>query len=126
MKKIHYPFFFFLSFSFLSSSQEEEEKIIATTKSKSELIQNKIDGQFYFTLTKNITSEEVDKNSSYYTLYFSVAFDYTTKEAIIKMKINDEKSRHIISRFLTSFGIEYIKSENNTYRLEEFYQKFLK
>ena len=125
MKKHNFLFIFFLGLSLTCNSQVEKENSVLT-KGKSELIQGKKDGKFSFILSEVYTENEVEQNSSYYKLYFSVSFDVNTHEAIISMKTNDEKSRHIISRFLTSFGIEYIKSDDTLYRIEEFYNAFLK
>ena len=125
MKKLNFLFIFFLSLSLTCHSQKENKNTIVT-KVKSELIQGKKDGKFSFFLPEIYTEKDVEQNSSYYKLYFSVSFNENTHEAIVNMKTNDEKSRHIISRFLTSFGIDYIQTDDKLYRIEEFYNAFLK
>ena len=122
MKKLFYLLPLFICFTSIS----QKEKVFTVTSEKTELIQNKLDGKFSFILPKSTTTEEVERNSSFYKLYFSVSFNESTKEAIVKMEKNDEKSRHIISRFLTSFGIEAIQTDGSLYSLEEFYTTFLK
>jgi hypothetical protein len=125
MKKLNLLLFIFLLSSIICFSQEEKSKV-AFARDKTELLKNKSDGKFLFVLPQNTSNEEVKRNSSFYTSYFTVKFDTNSKEAIIQMKTNDENSRHIILRFFTSFDIEYIQSEGKSYRIEEFYQKFLK
>ena len=125
MKKLNLYLFFFLISSSTCFSQKETTKAVIT-KSRAELLKNKVEGEFSFVLPKNTTADEVMRNSSFYKSYFTVIFNSSTKEAIIKMLTNDENSRHIISRFLTSFEIESVQSEGKFYSIEEFYDQFLK
>jgi hypothetical protein len=125
MKKLNLLLFIFLLSSIICFSQEEKSKV-AFARDKTELLKNKSDGKFLFVLPQNTSAEDVKRNSSFYISYFTVKFDTNSKETIIQMKTNDENSRHIISRFLTSFDIEYIQSEGKLYRIEEFYENFLK
>ena len=125
MKKLQIFLSLFLLTSFTCISQVETKKTVLT-RGKSELANGKKEGNFSFILPENISELEVYQNSSYYKLYFSVSFDITSNEAIIKMQTNDEKSRHIISRFLTSFGIEFVETDGDLYRVEKFYENFLK
>jgi len=119
-------FLYLLPLFFCLTTFAQKNEVFTSTKGKNELIQNKIDGNFTFILPDTITEEEVIRNSSFYKIYFSVTFDTKTHEAILKMKSNDAKSRHIISRFLTSFGVTNIETDGSFYTIEGFYDHFLK
>ena len=119
-------FLYLLPLFFCLTTFAQKNEVFTSTKGKNDLIQNKIDGNFAFILPDNITEEEVIRNSSFYKIYFSVTFDTKTHEAVLKMKSNDAKSRHIISRFLTSFGVTNIETDGSFYTIEGFYDHFLK
>ncbi len=119
-------FLYLITFLICFNSISQEYNVNAITKGKTELLQNKKDGHFSFALSKNISLEEIEKKSSYYSTSFSVEYNSKKNELIVLMKINDEKNRHILIRFLTSIGVEEINSDNNSYKLQEFYDNFLK
>lgn len=98
----------------------------AFTKGKNELVKGKESGNYVFVLPEETTSESVEQNAEYYTLYFTVNFNENTREATINMKTNDEKSRHIICRFLVSSEVEFVNVNGKNHTVEEFYQVYLK
>lgn len=119
-------FLYLITFLICFNSISQEDKVNAITKGKTELLQNKKDGHFSFALSKNISLEEIEKKSSYYSTSFSVEYNSKKNELIVLMKINDEKNRHILIRFLTSIRVDEINSDNKSYKLQEFYDNFLK
>ena len=115
---------FFLGISFFGFNQEYQN--IAFIKSKNEFIESKQNGDFNFIMPNATSSSSIEQNSKYYTIYFTVKFDEINHQVTISMITNDEKSRHIICRFLASSGIEKINLDGKNHLLEEFYQLYLK
>lgn len=112
---------FFSSFSF--SQQGEKE---ALTSGKEELVKSRGIGVFSFVLPKGNTKETVSDNAKYYTMYFTVSYNSEKNEVKINMVNNDEKSRHVICRFLVASGTEKVIVEGNSLNVEEFFQNYLK
>lgn len=125
--KMRTLFLTFLAFITLSSLSFAQESIkFATAQSKADLAISKESGIYVFVLPKGITQEEVIKNSKYYLHYFTVEFSEKTNEAKIVMVSNDEKSRHVIIRFLTACGAQNIIVDGRTMPNEEFFVTFIK
>ena len=103
-----------------------QENKIAHTKGKTDIIQSKETGIYSFILPDSITSADVEINNKYYNQYFKVEFNELTNEAIIKMTKNDEKSKHLICRFLFASGVEKIIHEGKKMPVEEFFQTYIK
>jgi hypothetical protein len=103
-----------------------QENKIAHTRGKTDIIQSKETGIYSFILPDSITSANVEINKKYYTNYFKVEFSELTNEAIIEMVKNDEKSRHVICRFLMASGIEKVSQEGKEMSVEEFFQAYIK
>lgn len=114
----------FLGVSITAIGQEKQKT--ATVKSKTEIVAAKEKGNYSFTLPKGTTAASVEQNAKYYTIYFKVNFNESTEEANIMMVTNDEKSRHVICRFLIASGVEKVSMEGKDYSVEEFYQNFIK
>jgi capsule polysaccharide export protein KpsE/RkpR len=123
MKKIIYTLFVLIGLSSFGFAQEANE--IAQTGSKTEIVNSKVSGVYQFTLAHQ-TPEGIEKSAEYYTNYFSVAFDEASKVATITMVTNDEKSRPVIIRFLTSAGIRYINMDGTVISNNEFMVEYLK
>lgn len=104
----------------------QESTKTALSKSKSEVTLSKTSGNYSFTLPAGTTAATVEQNAKYYTHYFTVNYTESTKEAKITMLTNDEKSRHVICRFLIASGVETINMEGKVLPIEEFYQMYLK
>jgi hypothetical protein len=66
-------------------------------------------------MPNSTSSSSIEQNSKYYTIYFSVKFNEINHEVDISMITNDEKSRHILCRFLVSSGIEKINLDGKNY-----------
>ena len=113
-------------FLVLSIGAWGQENKIAYTKGKTDIIQSKETGIYSFILPDSITSSNVEINKKYYTNYFKVEFNELTNEAIIEMVKNDEKSRHVICRFLMASGIEKVSQEGKEMSVEEFFQAYIK
>jgi hypothetical protein len=124
MNKLFLSAVLFLGISITAIGQEKQK--IATVKSKTEIVAAKEKGNYSFTLPKGTTATSVEQNAKYYTIYFKVNFNESTEEANIVMITNDEKSRHVICRFLNASGIEKVSMEGKDYTVEEFYQNFIK
>ena len=114
----------FLVLSITALGQDENK--IAHTKGRTDIIQSKETGIYSFILPDSITSSDVERNNEYYTNYFKVEFNELTNEAIIKLMKNDEKSRHVICRFLLASGIEKVSQEGKEMSVEEFFQTYIK
>ena len=98
----------------------------ATAQSKTELISSKETGNYSFILGNKLSAEEVAKNAQYYVHYFTVNYSDKTNEAKVTMIANDEKTRHIVVRFLTACGIQNVIVDGKTISAEEFYINFMK
>lgn len=88
--------------------------------------QGKQTGKFEVKLPARVTPEDVANYSQYYTNFFTVSFNNTTKIASIQMVNNDSQTRRIILRFLTANQISLISVDNTPYDLNTFYDNFLK
>ncbi|MBI1837321.1 MAG: hypothetical protein HYR91_08660 [Flavobacteriia bacterium] len=123
MKRLIFSIFF-VGFSLLSFGQQGPKE--AVSQSKVELVQAKNDGVFNFVLPEGTTPDKVAENSKYYTLYFKVNYNADTRQASVVMVTNDEKSRHVICRFLVASGVDKVNTEGKLVNVEEFFQTYLK
>lgn len=124
MKKLILTFFVLIGLSSLGFAQEASQ--IATTKGAKELSASKASGNFEFTLPGNLTADQVEKNSTYYTHYFTVSFDANSHKATIEMMENTSKNRYVIARFLTACGISHLEVDDNNIELYDFIDDYLK
>lgn len=114
----------FLGLSITAIGQEKSKT--ALTKGKTEILKGKESGNFSFILPKGTTTANVEQNAKSYLMYFKVNFNESTGEANITMVTNDEKSRHVICRFLISSSIEKINVDGKDMMIEEFFTSYLK
>jgi hypothetical protein len=98
---------------------------IAKAQSKKELAASKLSGSYVFTLPSGISEDDVTKNASYYVHYFTVSYSQKSAQVKIDMIENDDKSRHIIIRFLTSIGMKAVTVEQKNLELNEFFTSYL-
>jgi len=124
MNKLFLTAVLFLVISITAIGQENSG--IAVSKGTVELAKSKSSGVYHFTLPKGATSASVEEKAKYYLLYFNVTFIEATSEATITMVTNDEKSRHIICRFLTSSNSKHVNVDGKEITLDEFYTTHLK
>lgn len=124
MKRLFFTLLTTLSITSFSFAQDT--KNIAVAQSSKELVDSKVSGNYKFTLPESVTAEDVAKNSKYYVHYFTVEFDDNTQMANIKMISNDDKSRHVVTRFLTANQIQSVQVDGKPYSLEEFFNSYLK
>ncbi|MDX1445338.1 hypothetical protein [Lishizhenia sp.] len=122
MKKL-FTFLLVVTCSFLSFGQENQAVAEGTETTFSEAVAS---GVFYFILPEGTSAEEVKKNSAYYTNFFTVEYDATTRKSTIKMVDNSAESRHVIVRFLISNKVRTVKLGATEYTVSEFYEKYLK
>lgn len=108
------------------TSYGQEKLGTAISRSKSELAQSKTNGKYAFTLPSGTSSEKVQQNAKYYTNYFTVEYAAATNIASITMVTNDERSRHVICRFLIASGVDKINVDGTELPVEEFYTNYLK
>jgi hypothetical protein len=125
MNRIFLTSVLFILFSCTTVLGQEKSKE-AVSKSKTELVQSKTSGLYSFSLPVGTTDEQVQQNSKYYTNYFTVNYDVATQTANITMITNDERSRHVICRFLIASGVETINVEGKKMEVESFYNTFMK
>ncbi|MDG1842267.1 MAG: hypothetical protein P8I93_07965 [Crocinitomicaceae bacterium] len=115
-------FFFFVSFSMTLSQTEN----ITIAQSKMELKKSKQNGIYYFTIHPKASKEDVAKSAAYYPSYFSVDYDDATKIAKITMIDNNEKTRMVLLRFLSSVRSQKIQVDGTSMFVHEFYDNYLK
>ena len=123
MKKLIFALFVLVGITSMSYAQTAED--VASTKGSKELATSKIDGKFIFKMPSNVTNENVEQTSKYYTHYFTVNFDASSHNAIITMNENTSKNRYVIARFLTANGVKYLSVDGENLELYVFIEKYL-
>ena len=83
-------------------------------------------GSYYFTIHAKASKEDVEKSAAYYPSYFSVDYDDASKIAKITMIDNNEKTRMVLLRFLSSVRSQKIQVDGTSMFVHEFYDKYLK
>ena len=124
MNRIFLTAVLFLGLSITAIGQEKTKTAIS--KGATEVAKGKVDGNYFFTLPKGVSAATVEQNAKSYVMYFTVNYNEATQEAHITMVTNDEKSRHVICRFLISSGAEKISIDGKDMMLEEFFTTYLK
>ena len=123
MKKIISTLLFVVGLVSFSFAQDVTNT--ALSNGSDDLAKSKVSGEYVFTLPSNITAEEVEKNSKYYTSTFTVSFDASSNEAKISMIRNEKKDRYVITRLLASCSVNYIKVGDTSYNITEFIESYL-
>lgn len=124
MKRLFFSLLTVMSIASFSFAQDSKSTAVA--QSSKDLVESKTSGNYIFTLPETVTSEDVAKNSKYYVHYFTVEFDDNTQQANIKMISNDDKSRHVIMRFLTANQIQNVQVDGKSYSLDQFFENYMK
>lgn len=124
MKKAIFLSLLLISFSFVGFSQEKSNT--AQTEGKVELIKSKDSREYTYVLPSTVTKERVEKSSGYYTSYFTVKFDDSTKEAVINMVSENKKGEMIMGRFLGSCGVQFLVIDDEEISLSDFMNTYLK
>ena len=124
MKKLFFTLVALVGFSAIGFSQEQA--IVANSLGKTELVNSKASGEYNFIMPANVTDETVAKSSTYYTEYFTVAYDNTSKNVKITMLDDVPQSRIIIPRFLVSCGVEKIEVDGENLDIYTFSETYLK
>jgi hypothetical protein len=114
----------FLGIYINSFSQESAKTAIASNLT--EINTSKENGIYKFILPKGTTISAVEQSAKYYTIYFTVSFDEPKEEVTIKLINNDEKSRHVIVRFLVSTEVNSVSMGGKTFSTEDFYRNYMK
>jgi hypothetical protein len=83
-------------------------------------------GNYSFVIPKNISKADVAESAEYYTMYFDVNFDEDAHRVEIKMKINDERSKHVIVRFFVSLDLKEVDMNGQIIPIEKYYQTYIK
>lgn len=96
----------------------------ATTTAAS-LTKGKTSGVFEFALPASVTAEQVEKAKSYYTQYFTVAFDQKSHQAVLTMTKNEPINRRVMHRFLVTLNVQTIKVDSEDYTFDALYDKYL-
>lgn len=110
---------------FIGVSNAQEAREIAGSKGKSELTNSKSNGVYTFTMPSGVTKEDVEKNAKYYTHYFTISYDESSKTATVNMVNNQAKNRLVIARFLTACGLRYVNVDNSMISIDEFIKTYL-
>ena len=124
MRKIIYTLFVLVGFSSMGFAQERTE--IAKSEGKTELLESKVSGKYVFSLPENVTAEEVEQKSSYYTSNFTVDFDAASHKSTLTMIENEVISRHIVARFLSSCGVRFVEVEGENITIDQLIELYLK
>lgn len=124
MKRLIYTLFAVMLVSFASNAQEPTE--LAVSKGSDALVKSKSSGEYVFTLPSTVSKEDVEKSAKYYTHYFTVNFDAGSHDASVVLVNNEPKSRFVISRFLSSCGVRFIKVDGKNMGLDEFSNTYFK
>ncbi len=124
MNKLLLTAVLFLGLTFSLSAQDKSKN--ASVHTKAEVLQSKMSGIYLFTMPQGTTEATVKQSANYYTNYFTVSFDASSHVAKITMLNNDEKSRHIICRFLISSGVDKVTMEGSEFTVDEFYNAYIK
>ena len=124
MKKAIFLSLLLISFSFVGFSQEKSNT--AQTEGKVELIKSKDSREYNYVLPSTVTKERVEKSSGYYTSYFTVKYNDSTKEAVINMVSENKKGEMIMGRFLGSCGVQFLVIDDEEISLSDFMNTYLK
>ena len=124
MKKIAFTLLLVLGFAGTTIAQKNEG--IALTQGKKELMVSKASGEFEFVLPNTVTQERVEKAAGYYTRYFTVGFDNSSKTASVKMVENTEQNRYVLMRFLSACDVRKVKVDDTELELYNFTEEYLK
>jgi hypothetical protein len=84
-----------------------------------------VDGNISMTLPSEITNDDVQKYSKYYTAFFTTAFDSKSHQVTFNMVNNEPKSRRVIIRFLSANGIQFARIGDSALPLSDFYDTYL-
>lgn len=125
MKKLISTVAFALGVVAMSFAQQADNT--AASKGAEALVASKESGTYVYTLPQTTTAEQVEKAASYYTKYFTVAFDETSKEASIEIVGEDvNASSQVMLRFLSGCGVMYVDVDGEVKQLNIFYADHVK
>ena len=119
MKSLFFSIIFVLV-GFLGFSQE------AIIQDSEVFKKSVVDGNISLTLPTEITNDDVQKYSKYYTSFFITSFNEKSHQVTFSMVNNDPKSRRVIIRFLSANGIQFARIGSNALPLSDFYDTYLK
>lgn len=114
---------FFIICLWMNLSFGQEAKI-AKLNNQEQFVKSKEIGDFVFKVA-GLTSEQVSKLASYYTVYFSASYSENTEEISIKMIQSDAQGRRVILRLFSALDIQHIELDGKMYLNSDFYDKFL-
>jgi phosphoenolpyruvate carboxylase len=98
---------------------------IAKAQSATELLQAKNTGIYTFVFPSDITIDAINQSANYYTSFFTVELNESTRTAKVTMVESTPANRRVILRFLASTRIQKIKIGENALFLHEFYDQYL-
>lgn len=124
MKNIFFALVSILTLSLTSYAQEHSGVVVAS--SITELAASKENGKYVFQFPEGISSESVEQTTKYYTHYFEVQYDGSSRKVILTMVNNDEKSRSVIGRFFVANSIDNVNVEGTSMTVGEFFENYLK
>lgn len=113
-------------FGFVGFAFSQDKANTAKSSSKVVLAEGKTTGNYIIILPEGANAEQVKKNASYYQSSFTVDYLEKTREVRIKMIQNDDRNRHVIVRFLSACGVQYVAVDGKNLSTEEFFTAYLK
>jgi VCBS repeat-containing protein len=124
MKKLISTLAFVLGVVALSFAQDV--KNTAVSQGATELANSKMSGTYVYTLPEGTTDEQVTKAASYYTDYFTVSYDASSREATVNITGETSPSSQVMLRFLSGCGVMYVDVDGESHQLNLFYADYVK
>ncbi len=114
----------FLLIGFLGTSTFAQDVKLANAQSSSELVIAKNTGVYSFIFPTDITNEAIQQAANYYTNFFTVQFNASTRTAKVTLIENTSENRRVILRFLASTRIQKVQVGDTELYLHEFYDQY--
>ncbi|MCH2231525.1 MAG: hypothetical protein MK105_14395 [Crocinitomicaceae bacterium] len=124
MRKLVYTLIAVLGFTAMSFGQGSVDT--AKTSSHSDLAASKESGHYIFTFPASVSEEQVKKSASYYTKMFTTSYDKNTHDVSFDMVENTSANRTVMTRMMLQCGVKFVMVEDETLKLYDFVQNYLK
>jgi len=104
----------------------QQAPVKAKVESADKFAAGKKKGKYEFQLPASATKASVAQAASYYTQYFTVTFDESSKKAKLTMVQDDTPGRQVIVRFLVSNNVREITMDGKDYEVQTFFENYIK
>lgn len=123
MKKLFYTLLLLIGFASVAYSQDRAS--VTATQGNEALVASKASGKYSFVLPESVTEETVKRSTGYYTSYFTVDYDKTSRTARISLVNDEPESRIVIARFLSSCGTIHVDVDGSQLTINDFIVQYL-